>query len=827
MQRVAFHVFLLAHWHHIFFQTGCQASEFTLPGEYLLGGLFPMHYPEKTQVYTKEPEALVCAREPLYLQGYQIFQVMRFAVEQINNSTAILPNVTLGYDIFDHCSDAENFPSLLQFFSQNGSIKVRTSYNMYQPKVIGFTGPLSSTESMTAAPLFMMDLIPMIGYAATSNAFSDKWKYPSFLRTVPSNREQIKLIIYIIQHFGWNWVAFIGSKDEYSENALKLFYSMIGKTNICLAYQELLTDSSKHNVTLYNINRMNINVIIVFTENFIQSAIQFKVQDKVWIASDAWSMDPNLSKLKGINKVGTIFGVTTKMITIPGFSEFVYKSQEQSDCAACDSNPDLLDQAFCNQDCENCTTLHAANIINQSPIYSFPVYAAIYAMANALHNALSCSETGCNKSQTIYPYMILQEIKKLNFSLLGQYVTFDAENEPPASFTILLWRTDMKPVVFQTIGTYETQPVFNFTIYDEQIMWHKNRTVPFANCSAECKPGFVRKQDGLQRCCFQCVECGINYYANQTVDLYTCLKCQEDEWSTERSSACIKRSVEYLHFNEPLSIMIMVSATVFILLVITVSILFAYNYNTPVVRSAGGSMCFLMLGSLGLSSLSVFFYFGKPQPVDCALRNMLFIYFYTVCLACLGVRSFQIVCIFKMAAKFPKVHTWWVKHNGQWLVIIGITVVQTIICTVWMSVDRPMPQKDTESFRDKMLLNCDRQTMSFMPITLSFTWFLSFLCFCFSYMGTDLPKNYNEAKAITFSLLLFYVSWIVNFTTFLMSKDKYVQLVDAAAELFSAYGILFSYFLPKSYIIVFEPQKNTQEFFQSSIQSYTQTISRM
>uniref|UniRef100_A0AAY4CY81 G-protein coupled receptors family 3 profile domain-containing protein n=1 Tax=Denticeps clupeoides TaxID=299321 RepID=A0AAY4CY81_9TELE len=768
MQRVAFHVFLLAHWHHIFFQTGCQASEFTLPGEYLLGGLFPMHYPEKTQVYTKEPEALVC---PLYLQGYQIFQVMRFAVEQINNSTAILPNVTLGYDIFDHCSDAENFPSLLQFFSQNGSIKVRTSYNMYQPKVIGFTGPLSSTESMTAAPLFMMDLIPMVNvviqsYYSTSNAFSDKWKYPSFLRTVPSNREQIKLIIYIIQHFGWNWVAFIGSKDEYSENALKLFYSMIGKTNICLAYQELLTDSSKHNVTLYNINRMNINVIIVFTENFIQSAIQFKVQDKVWIASDAWSMDPNLSKLKGINKVGTIFGVTTKMITIPGFSEFVYKSQEQSDCAACDSNPDLLDQAFCNQDCENCTTLHAANIINQSPIYSFPVYAAIYAMANALHNALSCSETGCNKSQTIYPYMV-----KMN------------------SFAIL--------------------------------------KVPFANCSAECKPGFVRKQDGLQRCCFQCVECGINYYANQTVDLYTCLKCQEDEWSTERSSACIKRSVEYLHFNEPLSIMIMVSATVFILLVITVSILFAYNYNTPVVRSAGGSMCFLMLGSLGLSSLSVFFYFGKPQPVDCALRNMLFIYFYTVCLACLGVRSFQIVCIFKMAAKFPKVHTWWVKHNGQWLVIIGITVVQTIICTVWMSVDRPMPQKDTESFRDKMLLNCDRQTMSFMPITLSFTWFLSFLCFCFSYMGTDLPKNYNEAKAITFSLLLFYVSWIVNFTTFLMSKDKYVQLVDAAAELFSAYGILFSYFLPKSYIIVFEPQKNTQEFFQSSIQSYTQTISRM
>lgn len=94
------------------------------------------------------------------MSAYQMFEVMQFAVEQINNSTVILPNVTLGYEIFDYCLKTQNFPSILDFISDNGRINV--SAKEIKHNVIGLVGAYASSESMSVAPLFMMDLMPMV-----------------------------------------------------------------------------------------------------------------------------------------------------------------------------------------------------------------------------------------------------------------------------------------------------------------------------------------------------------------------------------------------------------------------------------------------------------------------------------------------------------------------------------------------------------------------------------------------------------------------------------------------------------------------------------------
>ena len=93
-----------------------------------------------------------------------MLQVMRFAVEEINNSTSILPGVSLGYQMFDHCSEVQNFPSVFEFLSKNGSVGIHRNFKDNKPKVVSVIGPFGSSQTITIAPFFMMDLLPMVMY---------------------------------------------------------------------------------------------------------------------------------------------------------------------------------------------------------------------------------------------------------------------------------------------------------------------------------------------------------------------------------------------------------------------------------------------------------------------------------------------------------------------------------------------------------------------------------------------------------------------------------------------------------------------------------------
>lgn len=100
--------------------------------------------------------------QPFLLPNYRRFQMMRFSVEEINNSTNLLPNVSLGYKMFDHCSVTHNFPDILNLMSINGSITSWSKTNFNLPRVLAVVGPISSTQALTMGNIFMVDFIPVV-----------------------------------------------------------------------------------------------------------------------------------------------------------------------------------------------------------------------------------------------------------------------------------------------------------------------------------------------------------------------------------------------------------------------------------------------------------------------------------------------------------------------------------------------------------------------------------------------------------------------------------------------------------------------------------------
>ncbi|KAM9350334.1 taste receptor type 1 member 1-like [Symphorus nematophorus] len=664
----------------------------------------------------------------------------------------------------------------------------------------------------------MMDLIPMVSYGAASSVFSRKQNFPSFLRTVHPNKDVIEVIVNIVQHFNWRWVAFLNVDDDYGNDGLTLFINMIKDTEICLAYTKGLNYETDYSRVFKQIEAQKIGIIIVFAaewtaKELIKSAIRLNITDKVWIAGDAWSLNKQLPKEEGIKNIGTILGVAMPVVTIPGFSDFVYASKSQNHCE------NAKQQMFCNQVC-NCTNQSAQAVIDADPSFSFSVYSAVYAIAHALHNVLQCGAGRCVGNTTVYPHMVLAELKKSNFKLLNRSIEFDENGDPKYGvYSIVFWNQSGDA---EEVGLYHFRPSLNFFINSSKIQWHTNE-VPTSRCSPECSVGHAKRYDGIHKCCFKCEICPSGTYVNSTVDAYNCTNCKETEWSKAGSTSCSLWVVEYIPFTDTGAILIMVGAWAFVGLTLAMSVLFAINYNTPVVRSAGGPMCFLILGCLSLCSLSVFFHFGKPAISICILRFLPFLLFYTVCLACFVVRAFQIVCIFRIAAKFHKLNSWWKKYHGQWLVITVAFVTQALLLVIGYSYEPPKPYNEKVLHTGKIILGCDINLKVYSG-SLVLLLCLCSLCFIFSYMGKHLPKNYNEAKAITFCLFLLILTWIIFATAYILYRGKHIPTLKAVAVLSSIYSFLLFYFLPKCYIIIFQSYKNTQQYFQGLIHNYTKTL---
>uniref|UniRef100_A0A8C4RZ72 Taste receptor type 1 member 1-like n=1 Tax=Erpetoichthys calabaricus TaxID=27687 RepID=A0A8C4RZ72_ERPCA len=318
-------------------------------------------------------------------------------------------------------------------------------------------------------------------------------------------------------------------------------------------------------------------------------------------------------------------------------------------------------------------------------------------------------------------------------------------------------------------------------------------------------------------CMFICEDCPEGTYQ---ADLVTCRPCTLEKWSPARSMACLDRDAQYLSWEDPYVMVLVVIACLGLALTIAVLVLFAIRLDTPVVKAAGGRMSLLMLFSLACSSLSLSSFVGRPNDFHCKMRQPLFAISFTVCISSILVKSFQIICIFKMAAKLPMAYKYWMRYNGPYMCILGSTLMQATICLIWYSIKAPYLVNNYKISSNQVYLQCYEGSFVGFTLMLSYIGLLGVLCFIFAFMGRKLPKNYNEARFIVAGMLIYFISWFSFFLTYATSEGKYVAAVQIFAVLNSTYGILFTYFMPKCYIILLKPESNTTAYFQNCLRSH-------
>ncbi|NXJ37928.1 TS1R3 protein, partial [Ciconia maguari] len=806
----------------------CLSAQFRRPGDYIIGGLFPFGMDTVNLTARSEPTLVVCER--LFVGGLIWALGMKFAIDQINNSTSLLPGVRLGYDMYDTCFEplAALQPSLL-FLTQNGTtgIGVLCNYSDYQPRVTAVIGPHKSDLCLVTAKLFSFFLIPQVSYGASSEKLSNTELYPSFYRTVPSDKNLVEAVVLLLNKFGWNWIATIGSDDEYGRGAQGLFLSIAANNNICIAFEGLiptdLADPKAKNQledTIKLINKTKVNIIVLFAfsqpaQALLEHSIRMGLSEKVWIGTEAWMLSDIAASIPNIQSIGTVLGFIMKAGTVPGFQKYVADlfSSVQQDKFCQESrefnhlmNSDTLD-THCKQ-CDHVSLHDISSMLSRSQIQ--PVYVAVYSVAYALHRALGCTHQACPKA-SVRSWQLLDFMNTLPFKVNGQSFRFDQSHGTNTGYKLIFWSWKNGTLTYLPVGDYEESLYVN----KSQIQFHTaDEKEPTSECFRHCKPGQFRQIKGFHLCCYDCTDCPENTFWSAK-DSSTCTPCVEHQWSPVRSTQCYDRSERYLFWNEPLTIALLTLMCITISLTCLTAVLFFKNLETPLVQASGGKLNLFALFTLMLLCLSCCLYIGKPSNNLCMIQQIVYALCLNGCFSTFFIKSLEITLV----REFPRcapTFLHWVTPRRAWLLVALCLLTECLFCLCYLHLGPDYLVTDYKSLPTEVLLVCNTESWFAFALMHGYNGCLAFVCLLCTFMVETSGKKYNIARGITFAVLIYFIIWIFFIAIFATLKTVLRSVTQIGTILTTSLGILGTYYIPKCYIILLKPYLNTVDYFQNS-----------
>lgn len=244
----------------------------TIPGDIILGGLFPVH---------EKGEKTPCGQK-IYHRGIQRMEAMMFAIDRINSDRNILPNLTIGAHILDTCSrETYALNQSLAFVRASALNNIDTSnyecedHSIPRPRinfsgtVFGVVGGSYSSVSLQVANLLGLFRIPQISPASTAKALSDKSRFKYFARTVPPDTFQSSALVDIVKSVNWSYVSTVYSEGSYGEHGIEVFHREAGERNVCIATAEKIPSNADEkefdNIITKLKKKVNARGVILFT----------------------------------------------------------------------------------------------------------------------------------------------------------------------------------------------------------------------------------------------------------------------------------------------------------------------------------------------------------------------------------------------------------------------------------------------------------------------------------------------------------------------------------------------------------------------------------
>ncbi|KAK9405549.1 type-2 vomeronasal receptor [Crotalus adamanteus] len=810
--------------------------------------------------FNRSPSIKFDAKSP---KLYWKFLPYILTTKDINHNNPLLLNLTLGYNTYENFYKVEMTSDPLLDLLSDGEANI-PNYKCGRQRNTMVVEDAETGISIQISNMLGIYKIPQISCNFGSKILRDKTQFPFFYPMFPAEGVQYPGIVKLLLYFRWTLVGIIAPENDQGEGFMRTLSSLMLRNGICaVIYQTFPLHS--HTIHIMNdkyYNWREVNVFVygpeissfLFGIMIVQAILhEFKehVVDKVWITTAHWDLSPDLMfdqfSFKYLSAIFSFMIQKMKwanyVASIP-FVESIVKFLKNT--FACSSTKDAFSVKIwrrCRQK-EELESFRKEDADRIQALDSYIIYSTIWAVGKVLNSA-SLSRSRRSMRKTVHSF--LQSSQFHNNSIEGVYL--NEKGDLTADLDIVSWVLFLnKSVKRVKSGSLEklASKDLKFTIDQKSIaqfvkpkslpgvpqpflLCHVSETkfilgafflslsfqaLPPSRCVETCHPGFTKvPQEGRPICCYDCHPCAEGTISTME-DAEKCTKCPDDQHPNLNRDECIPKIKTFLSYQESLGIVLASLALFLSLLTGLVLGIFIKFQETPIVKANNRDLSYILLISLLLSFLTSFLFIGQPRRATCLLQQAAFSNIFSVAASTVVAKTVTVVIAFLATKPGNKVQRLLGKSLAN-SIILSCSGVQVVLCSIWLGSSPPFLELDMYSQSAEIILQCNQGSVAMLYLALGYMAFLALICFMVAFLARNLPGAFNEAKLITFSMLVFCSVWISFVPTYLSTKGKYMVAVQVFSILASSVGLLCCIFIPKCYIIFLRPDLNTKEYLMS------------
>ncbi|XP_053216948.1 vomeronasal type-2 receptor 26-like isoform X1 [Podarcis raffonei] len=671
---------------------------------------------------------------------------------------------------------------------------------------------------------------------------------------------QYEGILSLLLHFRWTWIGVIAIDNNDGERFVQTISPMFTKSGVCFAFIERIPNFSFIS-EMYGMLQQaahiqdqifssKANVVVASGESYSMATFRWlsylsehddmtkKVKSKVWITTAQVEFASFVFQRNWDSRVfnGAI-AFEIHFRNPPGFHQYVVHRnpsstdgdgfirdfwQQAFECVLPDITADKAEGNICTGE-EKLEILPGSFFEVSMTGHSYSIHSAVYAMAHALH-AMSTSRfrhrgmayRGRGKNLNQQSWQLHHFLRSISFNnTAGDVVFINQNGEAASSLDIVNWIIFSNQSLHRVrVGRIDPQAPSDQSLFldEDAITWHSwfNQIQPLSVCTESCLPGSSKKvKEGKPPCCYNCIPCPEGKIANQD-DMNDCNKCPDKDYPSKNRDACLPKDISFLSYEEPLGISLACCSLSLSLITALVLGTFIKHHDTPIVIANNRNLTYTLLISLLLCFLCALLFIGRPEKVTCLLRQTAFGIIFSTAVSCVLAKTFTVVLAFMATKPESRMRKWVGKGLGH-SILLSCSIVQAGICTVWLATSPPYPDVDMHSMTEEIILECNEGSVTMFYCVLIYMSCLATVSFAVAFLARKLPDSFNEAKFITFSMLVFCSVWLSFIPSYLSTKGKYMVAVEVFSILASGIGLLVCIFSPKCYIIILRPELNNRE----------------